>query len=87
MIIQSHTMAKIYVTELCIRRFCDEGHNILTVANMKRALQSERAVIGTIARICTVDETKKTSEVTKMEGFNRLHNFQFEEKGVRVCRS
>ena len=73
--------------KLCIRRFCEDGHNILTAANMKRALQSERSVIGTIARICTVDETKKTSEVKKMEGFNRLHNFQFEEKGVHVCRS
>ena len=70
----------------CIRRFCDEGHDILTAADMKRAL-SERPVIGTTACVCAVDETRKTLEVKKMEGFNRLHNFQFEEKGIRVWRS
>ena len=70
----------------CIRRFCDEGHDILTAADMKRAL-SERPVIGTTACVCAVDETRKMLEVKKMEGFNRLHNFQFEEKGIRVWRS
>ena len=70
----------------CIRRFCDEGHDILTAADMKRAL-SERPVIGTTACVCAVDETRKTLEVKKMVGFKRLHNFQFEEKGIRVWRS
>ncbi|CAH3179941.1 unnamed protein product [Porites lobata] len=69
-----------------IRRFCDEGHDIFTAADMKRAL-SERPVIGTIACVCAVDETTKTLEVKKMVGFKRLHNFQFEEKGIRVWRS
>ena len=70
----------------CIRRFCDEGHDIFTAADMKRAL-SERPVIGTTACVCAVDETRKTLEVKKMVGFKRLHNFQFEEKGIRVWRS
>ena len=69
-----------------IRRFCDEGHDIFTAADMKRAL-SERPVIGTIACVRAVDETTKTLEVKKMVGFKRLHNFQFEEKGIRVWRS
>ena len=70
----------------CIRRFCDEGHDIFKGADMKRAL-SERPVIGTTACVCAVDETRKTLEVKKMVGFKRLHNFQFEEKGIRVWRS
>ena len=67
----------------CIRRYCNEGHDILTAADMRRAL-SERPVKGTSASVCVVDETKKTLEVNKIEGFSKLHNIQFEEKGIRV---
>ena len=70
----------------CIRRFRDEGNYILKAADMTRAL-SERPVIGTTACVCAVDETRKMLEVKKTEGINRLHNFQFEEKGIRVWRS
>lgn len=70
----------------CIRRYCNEGHDILTAADMRRAL-SERPVKGTSASVCVVDETKKTLEVNKIEGFSKLHNIQFEEKGIRVWRS
>ena len=58
----------------CIRRFCNEGHDILTAADMKGAL-SERPVIGTITWVCAVDETRKTLEMKKMEGFNRPTQF------------
>lgn len=51
-----------------------------------RAL-SERPVKGTSACVCVVDETKKTLDVNKIEGFSKLHNIQFEEKGIRVWRS
>ena len=67
-----------------IRRYCNEGHDILTAADMRRAL-SERPVKGTSACVCVVDETK-TLEVSKIEGFSKLHNIQFEEKGIRVWR-
>lgn len=70
----------------CIRRYCNEGHDILTAADMRRAL-SERPVKGTSASVCVVDETKKTLEVNKIEGFSKLHNIQLEEKGIRVWRS
>ena len=70
----------------CIQRYCNEGHDILTAADMRRAL-SERPVKGTSASVCVVDETKKTLEVKKIEGFSKLHNIQFEEKGIRVWRS
>ena len=70
----------------CIRRYCNEGHDILTAADMRRAL-SERPVKGTSASVCVVDETKKTLDVNKIEGFSKLHNIQFEEKGIRVWRS
>ena len=59
---------------------------ILTAADIRRAL-SERPVKGTSASVCVVDETKKTLEVNKIERFSKLHNIQFEEKGIRVWRS
>ena len=39
------------------------------------------------ACVCIVDETKKTLEVNKVEGFSKLHNIQFEEKAIRLWRS
>ena len=69
----------------CNRRFCNEGHDILSAGDMRRAL-SERPVKGTSACVCEVDEAKITLEVNKIDGFSKLHNVQFEE-GIRVWRS
>ena len=70
----------------CIRRFRNEGHDILSAGDMRRAL-SERPVKGTSACVCEVDEAKITLEVNKIDVFSKLHNVQFEEKGIRVWRS
>ena len=72
--------------ETCIRRFCNEGHDILLVGDMRRAL-SERPVKGTSTCVYEVDEAKITLEVNKIDGFSKLHNVQFEEKGIREWRS
>ena len=53
---------------------------------MRRAL-SEKPVKGTSACVCEVDEAKITLEVNKIDDFRKLHNVQFEEKGIRVRRS
>lgn len=65
----------------CIRRYYNEGHDILTAADMRRAL-SERPVKGTSACVCSVDEAKKELKVNKIDSFRKLHNFQFEQKGI-----
>ena len=70
----------------CIRRFCNEGHDILLAGDMRRAL-SGKPMKGTSACVCEVDEAKITLEVNKIDGFSKLHNLQFEEKGIRVRRS
>ena len=70
----------------CIRRFCDEGHDILTAGDMTSAL-SERPVKGTSACVCEVDEAKLTLEVNKIDGFSKLHNVQIDEKTIRVWKS
>lgn len=63
----------------CIRCFCNEGHDILTAGDMRKAL-SERPVKGTSACVCEVDESKRTLEVNKIDCFSKLHNIQFGEK-------
>ena len=48
---------------------------------------SERPVRGTTACVCLVNETQKTLEVNKVDGFSRYHNFKFESNGFRVWRA
>ena len=61
----------------------NEGHDILTAGDMRKAL-SKRPVKETSACVCTVGEAKETLVVNKIDGFSKLHNIQFEEKGIRV---
>ena len=68
-----------------IRTFCNEGHDILTANDMQTALK-ERPVKGTTAAVCSVEESKKTAQVKKMEGFGKFHNFSFENGGIRLSR-
>ena len=68
-----------------IRTFCNEGYGILTSNDMQTALK-ERPVKGTTAAVCSVDEPTKTAEVKKIEGFSKLDNFFFKNKGIRIWR-
>ena len=69
-----------------IRRYCSEGNDVLSAKDMCTAL-SERPVRGTTACACAVNETQKTLEVNKVNGFSRYHNFKFELNGIRVWRA
>ena len=66
-----------------VRTFCNEGHDILTANDMHIALTT-RQVKGTTAAVCSVDESNKNAEVSKLEGFTKFHNFSFEFEGIRV---
>ena len=69
-----------------IRRYCCEGSDVLSAKDMRTAL-SERPVRGTIACVCLVNETQKSLEVNKMDGFSKYHNFIFELNGIWVWRA
>ena len=69
-----------------IRRYCCEGNDVLSAKDMCTAL-SQRPVRGTTACVCLVNETQKTLEVNKMDGFSKYHNFKFELNGIRVWRA
>jgi hypothetical protein len=69
-----------------IRRYCNEGHDVLTAQDMHTAL-SQRPVRGTSACVCSIDESKRTLKVNKIDAFSSYHNFRFEKNGVRVWRA
>ena len=69
-----------------VRRYCNEGHDILSADGMRSAL-SERYVKGTLACVCLTDVSKKTLDVQSVEGFSSYHNLAYETSGVRVWKS
>ena len=69
-----------------IRRYCCERNDVLSAKDMCTAL-SERPVRGTTACVCLVNETQKTLEVKKMDGFSKYRNFKYELNGIRVWRA
>ena len=73
-------------TKSSIRRYCDEGHDKTCAAHMRTALL-ERPVRGVTASVCAIDEKKKTLSIQKINGFSKLHNFKYDDKGLRVWRA
>ena len=69
-----------------IQRYCSEGNDVLSAKDMCTAL-SEHPVRGTTACVCMVNETHKTLQVNKVDGFIRYHNFKFELNGIQVWRA
>ena len=69
-----------------IRRYCNEGHDVISAKDMRTAL-SEPPVRGTTACVCSVNELHLTLAVNRMDGFSRYHNFKFDLNGVRVWRA
>ena len=72
--------------KLAMRRYCDEGHDILSAKDMKKALL-EHPISGVTASVNKIDESKMTAEVKPIKNFNTFHNFEIEEQGVRVRKA
>ena len=68
-----------------LRRYCDEGHDILTTSDMYRALQA-RQVKGTTAAVCEIDYSHNI-KVDSISNFSAFHNFSYEAEGVRVSKA
>ena len=68
-----------------IRTYCNEGHDVLTAVDMRNAL-TEHPVKGTTAAVSVVKESEKSLSVNKIEQFSSLHNFQYEDSGLRVWK-
>ena len=69
-----------------IRRYCNEGHDVLTAADMFAALK-ERPVKGCTAAVCEVDPAVKEIKVNKIPNFSTFHNFSYEKDGLRMWKA
>ena len=69
-----------------IRRYCNEGHDVLTTSDMHTALK-ERPVQGCTAAVCHVNETKKDLDIRKLQQFSAMHDFSYQQDGLRVWKA
>lgn len=69
-----------------IRRYCNEGHDVLTASDMHTALK-ERPVQGCIEAVCRVNETKKGLDIKKLQHFSAMHDFSYQRDGLRVWKA
>lgn len=69
-----------------IRRYCNEGHDILSAQDMYSALK-ERQVNGSTAVVCETNETLIDLKITKIKGISAFHNFKYEKNGLRVWKA
>ena len=69
-----------------IRRYCNEGHDIVTAHDMQVALD-KRPVQGTTAAVFCVSEEKETLKMKKIATYSSLHNFEFTPDGLRVWKA
>ena len=72
--------------KLAIRRYCNEGHDILTAQDMRKALVEKR-VKGTTASVNTINETNKSLKMKDIPNISTYHNFNYEKNGVRVWKA
>ncbi len=69
-----------------LRRYCNEGNDILSASDMHRALEA-RKVKGTTVAVCEIDSTKAVITVDRMAGFSSYHNFSYQPEGIVVSRA
>ena len=70
-----------------IRRFCNEGNDIINAQDMQKALLT-LPVKGTTASVNEIDESVNKLKMKKIKDFSSFHNFRFEDDGsLRVWKA
>ena len=69
-----------------IRRFCNEGHDIISAEDMHDALK-ERPVGGTTASVCVIQEQNLSVQIKKIPNYSSFHSFEFTSTGLRVWKA
>ena len=69
-----------------VRRYCNEGHDIVTAQDMQIALK-ERPVRGTTAAVFSLTEESRTLKIKKIPNYSSLHNFEFTPDGLRMWKA
>lgn len=70
-----------------MRRFINEGNDVKTASDMKAAIESYAGVKGCYAAVCRVQASAQTITKHSMAGVQALHNFSYENGGMRVWRA
>lgn len=64
-----------------LRRYCNEGNDILEALQMHAALQ-EHPVKGTLASVNKINNSVKQLEVNKLKNFSAFHNFKYDSSDI-----
>ena len=70
-----------------MRRFLNEGNDVKTASDMKAAIESYGGIKGCYAAVCRAQPSAQTMIKHTMTGVQRLHNFSYENGGMRVWRA
>ena len=70
-----------------IRRFLNEGNDVKSANDMKTAIESYGGIKGCYAAVCLVQPSAQTMSKHNMAGIQSLHNFSYENGGIRVWRA
>lgn len=70
-----------------MRRYLNEGNNINSASDMKRALDSYGGVKGCRVAVVSVDASRQDITQHKWTGIQSFNNFEFQQLGVRVWRA
>ncbi|KAK3709231.1 hypothetical protein QZH41_015435, partial [Actinostola sp. cb2023] len=71
-----------------IKRWANEGHDVLTAEDMKQAIESHGGLKGCRAAVVEVDTSKEIVKENKITGISLLNNFSFSEAtGIRTWRA
>ena len=69
-----------------IRRYCNEGHDIVRATDMHEALKM-RQVNGSTAAVCELDRDSKEVKINRIRNFSSFHNFVYEKEGLRLSKA
>jgi len=70
-----------------MRRFINEGNDVKTASDVKATIESYGGVKGCYAAVCRVQASAQTMTKHTMAGVQALHNFSYENGGMRVWRA
>ncbi len=89
----NHNLVNIYVCDRIIsppksviRRYCNEGHDVLTAPDMFPALKA-RPVKGCTAAVCEIDPAVKEIKANKIPNFSSFDNFLYEMNALRMWKA
>ena len=69
-----------------VKRYCNEGRDILTAQDMQTALK-ERPVRGTTAGVFCMNDKNISLKLKKTPNFSALYNFEFTPGGPRMWKA